>query len=126
MEKMRQGNMDIDIEYKAEDELGKLSDDLRSVAAFLNAVVADETNILTEMSRGNFNVYSSMSKDYVGSFVASITHGSSRDNLTVRFRSVTQSADRRQQVPIGYPRNTGIIPGCYRAGFFRGRTGSYH
>ena len=32
--------MDIDIEYKAEDELGKLSDDLRSVAAFLNAVVA--------------------------------------------------------------------------------------
>ena len=87
-------NMDIDIEYKAEDELGRLSDDLRSVAAFLNAVVADETNILTEMSRGNFNVYSSMSKDYVGSFVA--IYNSMvllRDNLSSTLSSVTQSAD---------------------------------
>ena len=95
MEKMRRGNMDIDIEYKAEDELGKLSDDLRSVAAFLNAVVADETNILTEMSRGNFNVYSSMSKDYVGSFVA--IYNSMvllRDNLSSTLSSVTQSADQ--------------------------------
>ena len=95
MEKMRRGNMDIDIEYKAEDELGKLSNDLRSVAAFLNAVVADETNILTEMSRGNFNVYSSMSKDYVGSFVA--IYNSMvllRDNLSSTLSSVTQSADQ--------------------------------
>lgn len=95
MEKMRRGDMDIDIEYKAEDELGKLSDDLRSVAAFLNAVVADETNILTEMSRGNFNVYSSMSKDYVGSFVA--IYNSMvllRDNLSSTLSSVTQSADQ--------------------------------
>ena len=95
MEKMRRGNMDIDIEYKAEDELGRLSDDLRSVAAFLNAVVADETNILTEMSRGNFNVYSSMSKDYVGSFVA--IYNSMvllRDNLSSTLSSVTQSADQ--------------------------------
>ena len=95
MEKMRRGNMDIDIEYKAEDELGKLSDDLRSVAAFLKAVVADETNILTEMSRGNFNVYSSMSKDYVGSFVA--IYNSMvllRDNLSSTLSSVTQSADQ--------------------------------
>ena len=95
MEKMRRGNMDIDIEYKAEDELGRLSDDLRSVAAFLKAVVADETNILTEMSRGNFNVYSSMSKDYVGSFVA--IYNSMvllRDNLSSTLSSVTQSADQ--------------------------------
>ena len=95
MEKMRRGNMDIDIEYKAEDELGKLSNDLRSVAAFLNAVVADETNILTEMSRGNFNVYSSMSKDYVGSYVA--IYNSMvllRDNLSSTLSSVTQSADQ--------------------------------
>ena len=95
MEKMRQGNMDIEIGYKSEDELGRLSDDLRSVAAFLNAVVADETNILTEMSRGNFNVYSSMSKDYVGSFVA--IYNSMvllRDNLSSTLSSVTQSADQ--------------------------------
>ena len=95
MEKMRRGNMDIDIEYKAEDELGNLSDDLRSVAAFLKAVVADETNILTEMSRGNFNVYSSMSKDYVGSYVA--IYNSMvllRDNLSSTLSSVAQSADQ--------------------------------
>ena len=95
MEKMRRGNMDIDIEYKAEDELGNLSDDLRSVAAFLKAVVADETNILTEMSRGNFNVYSSMSKDYVGSFVAIYNAMVLlRDNLSSTLSSVTQSADQ--------------------------------
>lgn len=95
MEKMIRGNMDIDIEYKAEDELGNLSDDLRSVVAFLKAVVADETNILTEMSRGNFNVYSSMSKDYVGSYVA--IYNSMvllRDNLSSTLSSVTQSADQ--------------------------------
>ena len=95
MEKMRQGNMDIEIGYKSEDELGRLSDDLRSVAAFLKAVVADETNILTEMSHGNFNVYSSMSKDYVGSFVA--IYNSMvllRDNLSSTLSSVTQSADQ--------------------------------
>ncbi len=95
MEKMIRGNMDIDIEYKAEDELGNLSDDLRSVVAFLKAVVADETNILTEMSRGNFNVYSSMSKDYVGSYVeiynAMVLL---RDNLSSTLSSVTQSADQ--------------------------------
>lgn len=63
---MRRGNMDIDIEYKAEDELGKLSNDLRSVSDVPErGSTADETNILTGMSRGNFNVYSSMSKDYV-------------------------------------------------------------
>ena len=95
MEKMRRGNMDIEIGYKSEDELGRLSDDLRSVAAFLKAVVADETNILTEMSRGNFNVYSSMSKDYVGSYVA--IYNSMvllRDNLSTTLSSVTQSADQ--------------------------------
>ena len=95
MKKMRQGNMDIEIGYKSEDELGRLSDDLRSVAAFLKAVVADETNILTEMSRGNFNVYSSMSKDYVGSYVA--IYNSMvllRDNLSTTLSSVTQSADQ--------------------------------
>ena len=34
MEKMRRGNMDIDIEYKAEDELGKLAEEVRIIRSF--------------------------------------------------------------------------------------------
>ena len=95
MEKMRHGNMDIEIGYKSEDELGRLSDDLRSVVAFMKAVVDDESQILTEMSRGNFDIHSSMAQGYVGIYM-SIYESMVllRDNLSNTLSSVTQSADQ--------------------------------
>lgn len=49
---------EIKIEYRAEDELGQLADDMRIMAAVLLDIIRDETYLLGEMAEGNFNVQS--------------------------------------------------------------------
>lgn len=56
----------IRIDYQSEDELGKLADDMRKMAATLLDVIQDETYLLGEMAKGNFNIESSREDSYVG------------------------------------------------------------
>lgn len=57
---------DIKIEYRAQDELGQLADDMRNMASTLSDIIRDETYLLGEMANGNFNVHSSAEEQYVG------------------------------------------------------------
>ena len=65
---LRDGELDIDIEYESEDELGALSDDFGETCVRLKAVIQDAGYVLREMSDGNFNVNSSAEEMYVGKF----------------------------------------------------------
>lgn len=95
MNDMERGSLDIEVDYEAEDELGMLVRDLRIVVNFLKGVVADEDHMLNEFSKGNFNVNSSMEKEYCGVYV-SIYESMIRlrDNLNSTLANVTQSADQ--------------------------------
>lgn len=57
---------DVKIEYRAQDELGQLADDMRNMADILSDIIRDETYLLGEMANGNFNVRSSEEERYVG------------------------------------------------------------
>lgn len=67
-ESMAEGNLDIEVTYEAQDELGMLSASFRNTAAFLKAIVEDMDHLLTEFSKGNFTADSKNREIYRGSF----------------------------------------------------------
>lgn len=95
MHRMEQGNLDIQIDYQSNDELGKLSADFRSVVDSLKTVVHDENKILAELSSGNFAVNSEAEQRYVGIYSSSYDAMMKlRDNLSKTLTGVAQSADQ--------------------------------
>ena len=67
-EAMSHGNLDIDVTYEAEDELGKLAQSFRNTAASLKEVVEDIDQLLTEFAKGNFDAKSGNIEVYRGNF----------------------------------------------------------
>lgn len=67
-EAMAHGNLDIDVTYEAEDELGKLAQSFRNTAASLKEVVEDIDQLLTEFAKGNFDAKSGNIEVYRGNF----------------------------------------------------------
>ena len=67
-EAMSHGNLDIDVNYEAEDELGKLAQSFRNTAASLKEVVEDIDQLLTEFAKGNFDAKSENIEVYRGNF----------------------------------------------------------
>lgn len=67
-EAMSHGNLDIDVTYEAEDELGKLAQSFRDTAASLKEVVEDIDQLLTEFAKGNFDAKSGNIEVYRGNF----------------------------------------------------------
>lgn len=67
-EAMSHGNLDIDVTYEAEDELGKLAQSFRNTAASLKEVVEDIDQLLTEFAKGNFDAKSGNIVVYRGNF----------------------------------------------------------
>lgn len=65
---LAQGNLDVEITYKEENELGELAESFRNAIAILKTVVGDLTYILQQFETGNFNVRSEHKEAYVGSF----------------------------------------------------------
>ena len=58
----------VRISYEADDELGSLAGDMRSMTATLLNVIQDEIYLLGEMADGNFDVRSKTETSYVGDF----------------------------------------------------------
>ena len=50
---MAHGNLEIDISYQGEDELGKLAESFRNTSFYLRGVVDDINQLLTEFAKGN-------------------------------------------------------------------------
>lgn len=67
-EKISQGNLDVEISFQSNDELGALADNFRKTCSFLKSVILDTNNILHEMAQGNFKVKSSNLDIYQGEF----------------------------------------------------------
>jgi len=66
--KLKNGELDFNITYESQDELGQLADDFREALNNLNAIVADSGVMLDSMAGGNFNVDTAIEESYVGEF----------------------------------------------------------
>ncbi len=65
---MQEGRLDLELDYRSQNELGRLADILRDSLATINGYVSDINRIMGEMSNGNFDV--STSEEYIGDFAS--------------------------------------------------------
>ena len=93
--KMAEGHLDIDVHYQSKDELGVLSDQIRVLSDYLQAIISDENYLLDEMAQGNFNIRTRAEDRYVGDFTAAL--GSIRQlnrNLSDTLAQINMAADQ--------------------------------
>lgn len=67
-EKISSGELDIDISYRSEDEMGELAESFRQTAETLHLIIGDLNQILHEFAAGNYAVHSGCREAYVGEF----------------------------------------------------------
>lgn len=63
---LQNGQLELDIKYRSEDEVGNLAETLRTSTQQIYSYVSDINNIMSELSNGNFNI--STGADYIGDF----------------------------------------------------------
>ncbi len=66
--RMAQGDLDIEISYTSEDELGVLSDQVRVLIRKLQTIIEDENRFLAQMASGDFTVDTACEEEYTGGF----------------------------------------------------------
>jgi len=62
------GNLDINIKVKSEDEIGAVLLDFQKMSEGLKSIIYDINYILSEMSKGNFNIHSNFKEGYIGDY----------------------------------------------------------
>lgn len=67
-DKLKEGDLDITIEYESQDELGLLAENFRVACSNIQEVIDDAGVLLQDMSNGNFNVRTKAEERYVGNF----------------------------------------------------------
>lgn len=65
---LAKGDLNVEVTYEGENELGTLADSLRQTSGMLKALLKDLTFILGEFSKGNFKVKSENPDAYIGDF----------------------------------------------------------
>lgn len=70
---MAAGNLNCDIIYQSEDELGSLADSMRSFCTNVNEIIEDIGYVLSELSDGNFRVTSKCRHQYIGDYEPILT-----------------------------------------------------
>lgn len=65
--RMKQGYLDVSIEYESTNEMGILAESLKELIQYLKEIVSDMSYVLGEIAKGNMTVSSNMS--YRGDFV---------------------------------------------------------
>lgn len=63
-----QGNLEIDVTYESEDELGSLAQSFRKTSSTLKEVIGDINQLLTEFAKGNLDAKSNNIEIYSGDF----------------------------------------------------------
>ena len=56
MESMAQGNLDVDIKHKSDDETGRIADAIRSLVSYNYDIIHDIETVLGKMAAGDFRV----------------------------------------------------------------------
>lgn len=92
-----QGNLEIEVSYVAEDELGVLADNVRSMIGTLKRYVGEISDVLEEMAGGNLDVETK--ENYMGNFKLI---GTSLEKIIGAFNSTLAGMDQSAgQVAIG-------------------------
>lgn len=65
---LAEGNLNVEISYRATDELGRLADSMRESCNFMKEVVTDADYLLHEIAGGNFKVQTAKKEVYIGDF----------------------------------------------------------
>lgn len=65
---LSEGNLDIDVSYQSEDEVGQLADSFRHYISGQHTMINDMSYIIREFKGGNFNVRSNCREAYKGNF----------------------------------------------------------
>ena len=67
-QKLKSGQLDAQINYVSEDELGDLAQNFREACAKMKTVIQDVGHLLSQMAEGKFDVDTTIEQDYVGDF----------------------------------------------------------
>lgn len=67
-EKLADGDLDIAVDYEAEDEMGDLAHSIRQVVDKLKAIIPDVSRVMSDMSNGNFATKSECEEEYIGCY----------------------------------------------------------
>lgn len=92
---MAHGNLEIDISYQGEDELGKLAESFRNTSFYLRGVVDDINQLLTEFAKGNFDARSHDIEAYQGNFGEILKKLEvTENNLSQTIKNVQESSNQ--------------------------------
>jgi methyl-accepting chemotaxis protein len=98
-ENISAGDLNISLEYKANDEIGRLSTAFNVTAQGIKTIIADINYQLGEMANGNFDISSNSEEAYVGDFKQIlISINNINTNLSDTLSQINQSSF---QVNIG-------------------------
>ncbi|MBU5478636.1 methyl-accepting chemotaxis protein [Eubacterium sp. MSJ-13] len=93
--KLKAGNLDVEIAYKSEDELGTLAANFEDACKFMHEVIVDAGELLGELSRGNFRVATKIEDKYVGEFNSLImAMRSLRTDLSFTLSKINEASDQ--------------------------------
>ena len=118
---LSEGNLDIEINYISEDEMGVVADDFRETCAKLKYIIQDCGSILEQMADGNFQVHVEEEEKYVGDFerllvsIRRLNHQLSRTLLNINTASDQvafgsgQMADSAQALAEGATDQAGAV-----------------
>ncbi len=67
-QQLKNGELDIHIDYTSEDELGDLAQNFREACGQMKLIIEDMGLRLSKMAAGNFNINSNVESSYVGDF----------------------------------------------------------
>lgn len=92
---IQEGQLDIKLDVKSEDEIGTLAQTFETMGGNLKAIIRDIGQTLNELGQGNFTVKSECPQNYIGDYVPILTSMRMiRDNLNHTMRQINQSADQ--------------------------------
>lgn len=98
-EKLSRGEMDAEITYQSQDELGNLADSFRTAFTFIREVIGDTAYLLGEIANGNFRVKSRNIDAYKGEFSGVLASLRTLvDNLDSTMKQINEGSN---QVSIG-------------------------
>lgn len=97
---------DVHVSYTSRDELGRMSDSIRDLISYQKTIIEDISDILGDMSEGNFKVQSNVKEYYMGHYDRIlVSMRGLRDKLSNTLRQISQSArqvaDGSEQISSG-------------------------
>lgn len=94
-EKLASGNLDVSIDYQAGDELGNLSDSIRSLIHIFRGIISDMGYGLNALGNGDFTVNSKARELYVGDFQKlKVSMDNIIDKLSLMIVQINQSSEQ--------------------------------